>query len=393
MILSAGHENFIYTEGYNQDHNKVKFWLETANTVWDQDYNQSQQSLQNIITTLNFAHAYNYYNTGEDEIPIPYSNQAGIWGLTHVLSSPAGYYPSGLYFGYGLYRANFGWNYYDFPLISFYLDYRDCDYTQYFNGNNDIWIKFNATDNSVKIDWNDDNFTDNVTQVIPYGYYTIWDVKNKSIRNDVAYTFYFDQYWQRCLVLIPSSNNHPHLVWGAHPTFNATNYRIYRAVSNYPVKPITLNYTRIATVSSSTFDYIDYAVTILPGSQYAYYYVVGWNGTTESDKTNYVNTPAEFHKAKADTPEENNVYQNYPNPFNPTTNIHFSIGNGKFVTLKVYDVLGNEVATLVNEWKEAGSYEVTFKSNIGIRQLATGAYIYRLQAGNFVKTKKMLLLE
>jgi len=201
-------------------------------------------------------------------------------------------------------------------------------------------------------------------------------------------------------VLIPTSTNHPRLIWGPHPTFNATNYRIYRAVSNYPVKPITLNYTRIATVSSSTFDYIDYAVTILPGSQYAYYYVVGWNGTTESDKTNYVNTPAEFHKAKADTPEENNVYQNYPNPFNPTTNIHFSIGNGKFVTLKVYDVLGNEVATLVNEWKEAGSYEITFKSTVGNRQLANGVYIYRLMVypansgtGDFVYTKKMLLLK
>lgn len=78
----AGHEIFIYTEGYNQYQSYVKFWLENVGTVWDQDYNASQQSLQNIITTLNFAHAYNFNNTTEDEVPIPYSNQASIWGLT-----------------------------------------------------------------------------------------------------------------------------------------------------------------------------------------------------------------------------------------------------------------------------------------------------------------------
>jgi len=88
-----------------------------------------------------------------------------------------------------------------------------------------------------------------------------------------------------------------------------------------------------------------------------------------------------------------NLSQNYPNPFNPSTKISWQSPVGSWQTLKVYDVLGNEVTTLVNEWKEAGSYEVTFESNIGIRRLVNGAYIYRLQAGNFVKTKKMLLLE
>jgi hypothetical protein len=88
--------------------------------------------------------------------------------------------------------------------------------------------------------------------------------------------------------------------------------------------------------------------------------------------------------------------QNYPNPFNPTTLIRYDIPEGSFVTLKIYDVLGNEIATLVNEEKLAGSYEVKFSAT----GLSSGIYFYKLQAGDpssgsgqgFVDTKKMILL-
>ena len=62
------------------------------------------------------------------------------------------------------------------------------------------------------------------------------------------------------------------------------------------------------------------------------------------------------------------------------------------ITLKVYDILGNEIATLVNEHKPAGNYEVDFQSTVNGHQLASGIYFYRLQAGSFVETKKMILL-
>ena len=80
--------------------------------------------------------------------------------------------------------------------------------------------------------------------------------------------------------------------------------------------------------------------------------------------------------------------QNFPNPFNPSTSIQFAIGSGQFVTLKVYDVLGNEVASLVNEEKPAGNYEVDFSA----AGLASGIYFYQLQAGSFIETKQMILL-
>ena len=81
--------------------------------------------------------------------------------------------------------------------------------------------------------------------------------------------------------------------------------------------------------------------------------------------------------------------QNYPNPFNPTTIIKFTIYNLQFTVLKVYDVLGNEVAILVNEEKPAGTYEVNFNAS----GLSSGTYFYTLKAGNFVQTKKMILLK
>jgi hypothetical protein len=83
--------------------------------------------------------------------------------------------------------------------------------------------------------------------------------------------------------------------------------------------------------------------------------------------------------------------QNYPNPFNPTTTIKYSIPELSFVTLKVYDVLGNEIANLVNEEKPTGSYDAEFTMNN--LQLSSGFYFYRLQAGSFVETKKMILLK
>lgn len=81
--------------------------------------------------------------------------------------------------------------------------------------------------------------------------------------------------------------------------------------------------------------------------------------------------------------------QNYPNPFNPSTKIEFSIASAAQVELKVFNILGQEVATLVNESLKAGNHQVTFDAS----RLATGVYLYRITAGTFVSTKKMLLLK
>jgi hypothetical protein len=88
-------------------------------------------------------------------------------------------------------------------------------------------------------------------------------------------------------------------------------------------------------------------------------------------------------------PQNFRLMQNYPNPFNPLTTIYYSIPKLTFVTLKIYDVLGKEVATLVNKEKPLGSYKLEFDAT----ELPSGIYFYRLQAGSFVETKKMVLMK
>jgi hypothetical protein len=129
-----------------------------------------------------------------------------------------------------------------------------------------------------------------------------------------------------------------------------------------------------------------------------YYYI---SATSNSGKTSTkpIVAPDGFYKFMVENsvtditdksqPEAFYLYQNYPNPFNPSTKIGFQISDFGFVTLKVYDVLGNEVASLVDDEKPAGTYEVEFNAT----GLSSGIYFYKLQAGSFIETKKMVLIK
>ena len=103
--------------------------------------------------------------------------------------------------------------------------------------------------------------------------------------------------------------------------------------------------------------------------------LAGWDSASNIDDENYLN--------------EFSLNQNYPNPFNPRTSIQYKLVNTQFVSLKVYDVLGNEIATLVNEEKPAGVYKLNFNA----LNLTSGVYFYRLEAGTFNETRKMILLK
>lgn len=88
-------------------------------------------------------------------------------------------------------------------------------------------------------------------------------------------------------------------------------------------------------------------------------------------------------------PTENKLYDNYPNPFNPSTTIKYSLKNDDRVTLKIFNTLGEEIRTLVDELKPAGNYEAAFNAS----NLPSGVYIYRMQSGSFVSSKKMILIK
>jgi tetratricopeptide (TPR) repeat protein len=88
-------------------------------------------------------------------------------------------------------------------------------------------------------------------------------------------------------------------------------------------------------------------------------------------------------------PKEYSLYQNYPNPFNPATTIKFDIPKDGLITLDIYDILGRRITTLVSEFRSAGSYEQVFNAS----SLASGVYVYKLQAGDYVNSKKMILIK
>ncbi len=134
----------------------------------------------------------------------------------------------------------------------------------------------------------------------------------------------------------------------------------------------------------------------LTNSQLVVLVDIGNNGTI--DDTLYINNTVDVdEQGSLLLPDHYNLAQNYPNPFNPVTTIQYSIPQRSSVMLKVYDVLGNEIVTLVNEEKDRGVYSVNFDAS----NLASGIYLYRLQVGDpsissgqgFVETKKMILLK
>ena len=123
---------------------------------------------------------------------------------------------------------------------------------------------------------------------------------------------------------------------------------------------------------------------------------VNFNNANSGDEWNYapnkiirIVPPSGIQNIGTEMPDKYELYQNYPNPFNPTTNIRFDITNASDVKLTVYDILGKEVAVLVNENLNAGSYEVDWNAT----QNVSGVYFYSIETENFVAVKKMLLVK
>jgi hypothetical protein len=127
------------------------------------------------------------------------------------------------------------------------------------------------------------------------------------------------------------------------------------------------------------------------GNLYITVYVAG-SGAGPANRLDYVALKLnQVSVAVGESPEYPTrfaLHQNHPNPFNPSTTFTFDIPYSIFVILRVYDVLGREVTTLVNEVKQPGRYEVTWDGS----GIASGVYFYRLQAGGFVTTKKLNLI-
>jgi len=197
----------------------------------------------------------------------------------------------------------------------------------------------------------------------------------------------------------------PRLHWNRNLEPDMDEYKIYRGTYSTPGgEPSSYEY--IATTSDTT--YLDESIDLytgIGGSGPCTYYIVRLaykitavdNTSKESVKSERANIEGYSDPCGEIDPRPingNNItsfklYENYPNPFNPSTEIRFDLPEAVFVTLKVYDITGKEVAELVNEVKEMGSYSVRFNAS----NLSSGVYYYKLKAGNFSSVRKMLLIK
>lgn len=213
----------------------------------------------------------------------------------------------------------------------------------------------------------------------------VWDVHEESPNTNGI-----QNYWSNVLVILTDGRN-PRIVWGPHPTFQATYYKVYRAASATPLGHPEFFASVIATVSSSTYEYTDNDITLYTNGAYLYYFVKGYNGSY-SGRSNIEFVRGYFYKENTSGEDDQelrfNLNQNYPNPFNPSTIISYSVERNSLVSLKVYDIIGIEIASLVNETKESGNYAVSFDAS----KLSSGIYFYTLNANGYSETKKMLLV-
>jgi hypothetical protein len=185
---------------------------------------------------------------------------------------------------------------------------------------------------------------------------------------------------------------------GDHP---AKRYYIYEAVSTG--SGIPTDYTRISTVDiipQLKPGFVDVNTKIscsnpLTNEHVRYVVSAVDNTEWESVKSDFVSPFSigiphdNVLVPTPDVPKKFDLSQNYPNPFNPSTLIKYAIPHDAFVSIKVYNLLGQEITTLVNELKQTGYYSVTFNGS----NLASGVYFYRIEAGNFTSVKKMVLVK
>ncbi len=204
----------------------------------------------------------------------------------------------------------------------------------------------------------------------------------------------------RNLSMVANIGENVRLTWSSHPSPYVTQFRIYRKKkTGGSFSPETL----LATVPSSTTTYTDYEYIVTQNSNddLLHYDVRPYFGPsgTESDPNfqaavfgqNWLNLydNNSIITTKSMELPINYSIANYPNPFNPTTTINYQLPENGFVTIKVYDMLGKEIATLVNGNRTAGYHKVNFDAS----KLTSGIYIYTINAGKYIQSKKMLLVK
>lgn len=210
-----------------------------------------------------------------------------------------------------------------------------------------------------------------------------WYNKLPTFKNtDVLFTTQLATVKAYSIACVDTSYGTPMPSWRQSSNAEASNY-IY---ADWPI-PIDLSYTDADLMTAGLGDFPLGDLNWFP-SQYQ-----AWMAQRNTEYANIAHTLATGEitaiRKTSGLPQQYQLSQNYPNPFNPTTVISFTVVKPGNVTLKVYNSIGQEVATLVNGYKSASNYEVDFNA----ANLSSGVYFYTLKVNNFTQTKKMLLLK
>lgn len=265
------------------------------------------------------------------------------------------------------------------------------DTTDYYDGIHPDWLIPNGTHLQVTFNLDMTPAMDPTKQAVPF---------DPSV--DTVYwssgepAFAATQHWYRPsgghiknvpLHRVGSSNIYSCTFTVAEPSFNAFEY-------NYEWQNPDLSWTSEPAGLGVDFAYrVRYAgqdvANHFPKNPWTFHNDTWTNTDKKTDQETDPYTSLTGVKAENFNPVTYSLSQNYPNPFNPSTTIKFTIQNPGLVTLKIFNILGQEVATLVNEQMKTGSYSYNFNAS----RLSSGVYFYSINAGNFVSTKKMLLLK
>jgi len=338
----------------------VTFTLTAISARWDQNYDLTDN-----------------YSIVNDNVNSNPPSEATAY-FDHILDPWAGINPI---FAIGLYKLSAFEG--GIEQAYFFIDWRTSDGSIY----GDLNFKYDVGNNNFR-NWAN-------TQTINFDYKTLWDLTNVSLE-----TSGFEDYWDNCLALTNESNYHPRLVFGPYPTTvqgTITGYNLYRSASHIPGQQPS-NFTLLTALGLDEFYYVDNTVTI--GTDYnakSYYvkcvYEDPWESINETGPTNIVEVRLQIPQKIfiSDFEEiinyEYQLEQNYPNPFNPSTIISWENSKDVLVTLKVFDILGREVATLVDEQKKAGNHFIEFDASA----LPSGIYIYKIQMDKYQQSRKMIL--
>lgn len=282
------------------------------------------------------------------------------------------------------YDWTFGLGYYKFTAKVngntkdyFYIDYRTSNLPENFSsgGNGDIGITFDVSSGVLYYIYTQTEFPT---------YTSIWEEKPWVGVSTSDLELY---------LTVSSQNNNPYLEWNEYNDPNILGYNIYRKITMNGG-----NYTNVIFTTSTSYLDINFYIPPPkePGNDLAEYWIrAKISPTEESLEGNHVQVGGtSIMQWKISDKERTDdltysLNQNYPNPFNPVTTIEFTLKESSIVSLRVFDILGREVKSILNEMVEAGIHQLEFNGS----DLESGIYFYEMQAGNFRDVKKLVLLK